>query len=132
MAQAFHGRAGKVKAGTNAVGSVTNWTYEETVDEQETTAMQDVAKTYLGGLRDGSGQIDCWWLKSDVGHSAILAAFAAGSTVEVTILPTGSEATGEIEFSGPVVIKSMSMDGSKDDIIKISFGFRGFLERVVL
>lgn len=132
MAQAFHGRAGKVKAGVNLVGSVTAWSYEEAVDEQETTAMGDVAKTYLGGLRDGSGQLDCWWLKSDVGHAAILAAFAAGSTVEITVLPTGSEATGDISYNGPVIVKNMSLDGSKDDIIKITFSFRGFLEREVL
>lgn len=131
MATAFHGRAGKVKAGTNLIGSVTNWSYEESVDEAETTAMGDTAKTFLGGLRDGSGQIDCWWLKTDVGHEALLAAFAAGSTVEVTILPTGLETTGEVEFSGPVVVKSMSLDGSKDDIIKITFGFRGFLARTI-
>jgi hypothetical protein len=132
MAQAFHGRAGKVKAGTNLIGSVTAWSYEESVDEQETTAMGDVAKTYLGGLRDGSGQVDCWWLKTDVGHAALLAAFASGQAVELTILPTGLDTTGEIEFSGPVVVKSRSLDGSKDDIIKVSFAFRGFLEQTVL
>lgn len=131
MAQAFHGRKGKVKAGTHPVGSLTAWSYEEQVDEAETTACGDVAKTFLGGLRDGSGQVEAWWLKSDVGQEALLTAFAAGTTVHLELLPTGDAVTGDATFAGDVIVKQMSLDGSKDDIIKISFSFRGFMAKAI-
>lgn len=131
MAAAIHGRAGVVKAGTVALGSVTAWSYEESVDETETTAMGDTAKSYLGGLRDGSGQVDAFWYKTDAGHDALLAAFAAGTTVALHVLPTGLTTTGEIDYNGNVIVKSVSINSSKDDIITVSFQFRGFLEKDV-
>ena len=132
MSAAIHGRAGTVKVLALAVGSVTGWSYEETVDETETTGMGDTAKTYLGGLRDGSGQIDCFWYKTDVGHAALLAAFAAGTVATLHINPTGVTTTGNIDYTGDVMIKSVSISASKDDIITCSFSFRGFLTKTTL
>jgi hypothetical protein len=132
MAAAIHGRAGTVKAVANAVGSVTAWSYEESVDETDTTAMGDTAKSYLGGLRDGSGQVDAFWYKTDVGHDALLTAFAAGTAVVLHVNPTGLATTGNIDYTGSVMIKSVSINSSKDDIITISFQYRGFLTKTVL
>lgn len=129
MAAAIHGRAGSVKAGTTALGSVTAWSYEESVDETETTAMGDTAKSFLGGLRDGSGQVDAYWYKTDAGHDALLTAFAAGTAVVLHVLPTGLTTTGEIDYTGSVIIKSVSINSSKDDVITISFQFRGHLSK---
>eukprot|EP00919_Chromeraceae_sp_WS-2016_P009827 GHVR01023128.1.p2 GENE.GHVR01023128.1~~GHVR01023128.1.p2 ORF type:complete len:137 (+),score=15.23 GHVR01023128.1:99-509(+) len=133
MAAAIHGRAGAVKVGASptAVASVTSWSYEESVDEQETTAMGDVAKTFLGGLRDGSGQVDAWWSADDAGHAALLTAFAAGTAVALEVYPDGAEA-GDICYNGDVVVKNVSNNSSKDDIITISFQFRGFLSKDTL
>lgn len=124
-----HGRSGAVKAGAipSACASVTAFTYEETVDETETTAMGDTAKSFLGGLADGSGQIDCWWDESDTGHDALVTALQAGSTVAVELYPQGDGVGAK--YTGNVVVKSMSISSSKDDIITISFQFRGFLTK---
>ena len=128
MATAVHGRSGSVEAGSNAVGSVTAWSYEESVDEQETTAMGDTAKTFLGGLRDGSGQVDAYWFNTDVGHDEILTHFAAGTQVALTLYPEG-KTVGKAEYTGNVVVKQVSISGSKDDIITVTFQFRGFLAK---
>lgn len=131
MAAAIHGRSGTVVSGASALGSVTGWSYEESVDEQETTAMGDTAKTYLGGLRDGSGQIDAFWYKTDTGHDSIETAFAAGTTVTLHINPEGT-GTGNIDYTGDVIIKQVSVSGSKEDVITVTFQFRGFLDKTTL
>jgi len=123
---AVHGRAGVVSAGASDLASVTAFSYEETVDETETTAMGDTAKSFLGGLPDGSGQIDCWWDESDAGHDALIAGLQAGSVVAVVLYPQGDTAA-TAQYAGNVTVKSMSISSSKDDIITLSFQYRGFL-----
>ena len=129
---AVHGRSGVVAAGAipAACASVTAFSYEETVDETETTAMGDSAKSFLGGLTDGSGQIDCWWDESNTGHDNLIGALQDGSTVTVVLYPQGT-AADNAKYQGDVVVKSMSVSSSKDDIITISFQFRGFLTKSV-
>ncbi len=90
--------------------------------------MGDTAKSYLGGLRDGSGQLDAYWYQTDVGHDDLLSNFAAGTTVTLNLYPEGNT-TSKAVYSGDVVIKQVSISGSKDDIITISFQFRGFLAK---
>ena len=89
MASGVHGRSGAVTVGAtpSAVASVTGFSYEESAEETETTAMGDTAKSYLGGLRDGSGSIDCNWLSSDAGHTALLAGLAAGEEIALNLYP---------------------------------------------
>ena len=125
---AVHGRSGTVSAGGSELASVTGFSYEETVDETETTAMGDAAKSFLGGLPDGSGQVDCWWDEQDTGHDNMVTGLQAGSTVAVILFPQGDTA-GNAQYAGDVVVKSMSISSSKDDIVTMSFQFRGFLTK---
>jgi len=126
---AVHGRAGTVKAGASpaVLASITAFSYEETVDETETTAMGDTAKSFLGGLPDGSGQVDCWWDELDTGHDALITAMQAGTVVALELWPQGSGVGAK--YTGDVTVKSFSLSSSKDDIITISFQFRGFLTK---
>ena len=127
---AVHGRSGTVTAAGSDLASVTAFSYEETVDETETTARGDDAKSFLGGLPDGSGQVDCWWDESSAGHDALITGLQNGTTVAVVLYPQGT-AADNAKYSGNVVVKSMSMSSSKDDIVTISFQFRGFLTKAV-
>lgn len=63
--------------------------------------MGDNAKTYLGGLRDGSSTLDCFWLASVARHDALLAGFAAGTTTELYLYPHG-DSSGMIDYTGDV------------------------------
>jgi len=128
MANAIHGRSGAVKVSTNDVAAVTGFSYDESADKSETTAMGDNAKSYLGGLRDGSGTLDCFWQASDPGHDVLLAGFAAGTTVELHLYPEG-DASGKIDYNGDVVIDSVGLAQTKDDLVTISFQFSGFLAK---
>lgn len=133
MAAGVHGRSGAVTAGAtpSAVAAVTSFSYEESVDETETTAMGDTAKEFLGGLKDGSGQVDCNWQATDAGHTALLDALDAGGTVDLNLYPEGNT-TGKAEYSGSVIVKNMSLSSSKDDLVSIGFQFRGFLTKGVV
>ena len=128
MANAVHGRSGAAKISTDAVAAVTGFSYDESADKAETTAMGDTAKTYLGGLRDGSGSLDCFWQATDAGHDALLAGFAAGTTVTLHLYPEG-DSTGKIDYTGDVVIDSVGLAQTKDDLVTISFSFSGFLTK---
>ena len=129
-----HGRSGKVEISTSTqVMYITAWTYEESVDETEKTAMGDTAKSYLIGLPDGSGSADFFYDPDDAGQDAVWSNLQDGTTVTLTLYPTGSTAAeSNYKLEGTVVIKSCGYNSSKDDMISGSFTFRGFLTKTEL
>ena len=127
-----HGRSGKVEIGATPtqVLYITAWTYEESVDETEKTAMGDTAKSYLIGLPDGSGSADFFYDPDDAGQDLIWSNLQAGTEVTVVLNPTGDVIDeSNYQLSGTVVIKSCGYSSSKDDMISGSFTFRGFLTK---
>jgi hypothetical protein len=122
-----HGREGLVHIASVAVGHVTAWSYSESVDETETTAMGDTAKSYQGGLRDGTVTIECYWDKADGGQEDILDGLAAGTAVTVNLYTEGTTTTGSVYYTGSVVVTQQEVASSVDSMITVKFTGRGFL-----
>lgn len=132
----IHGRQGYVKIGANKVANVTAWSYSETVEEVETTAMADGAQSYFTGLVDGSGTIDFMLDHADTGQDAAWTNLeGSGSTVTLTITPEATSGTGPYTphatdddyLSGNVVIETISLSAPVDGMVTGSFTFRGAL-----
>lgn len=115
------GREGSVSISGLTVGTVVSWSYEESVDELEATAMGDDSKVYLGGLRDGSGSVDFRLDEANATQEAIQDILIAGTSV------TLSASTGNQSFSGSVVVTSLSINANYNDVVGGTFGYRGAL-----
>lgn len=123
-----HGREGLVHIVAVAVGHVTAWSYSETAEESETTAMGDTAKSYQAGLRDGTVSIECYWDASDAGQEDILDALAAGTGVVVNLYPEGgTPANPDPYYTGTVTILTNEVSSSVDSMITAKFTGRGFM-----
>ena len=105
------GQGGKIQIDTVDAGHLTNWTITSTVDPVETTEMTDTAKSYTGGLEDGTISCTCWWDASDAGQEDILDGLAAGSTITVNIFPSGSTSSGADYYTGDILILSSGVKG---------------------
>ena len=118
-----HGNDGIVKIGTDTVAEVVDWSYSETIDLLEDTAMGDTGKTWKSGLKDGSGTINCMWDETDTTGQGTM---TTGTDVTLHLMPEG-DTTGDTEYTGTVTIESFNVSGGKDSIVSASFTFKGVL-----
>jgi len=130
---AYQGKNGRVEFGQDPletqVALVTSWSYEESVDEYEKTAMGDAGKSYFGGIPEGTGSVECWMSMTDVAQVDVFTEMAAGDGATVTLFPMGDVAPFVDFSSTAVIIKSITVSADKDGIVTFSFTFRGKLTR---
>lgn len=128
MAQ-HHGNEGKVKIGANTVAEVQGWEYTETDQLVPASSIGDTAIAYVSsGIIDGEGSIECYWDETDAAGQEVM---DAGSSVVLHLQGEG-DAIGDVEYTGTVVIESMSLSTPKDGIITRSFTFKGKLTQGTL
>lgn len=109
------GQGGVIHIGAVAVGHVMSWELENTVEPVDTTAMGDTAKSYIGGLTDGTFSCTVQWDASDVGQEDIDDGITAGTAVVVNLYPSGSTSAGADYYTGSVLITSNKVSGSQGD-----------------
>jgi hypothetical protein len=119
-----HGNEGKCKVSTAVIAEVTAWSYTETCDLAEDTAMLDTAKSYKAGHKDGSGSITCWWDETDASGQQLL---DAGASVTVGLYPEGDTGSGRTYFGAAVTVESVTRQGALNGIVSAEFTFRGLL-----
>ena len=118
----IHGNTGVVYVGSDAFAEVKSFSYDETGDTAEDTAMGDTAKSYVAGHKDGSGSIVCHHDPDDTAQAAM-------NTLEAVALKLhteGDTATND-EWTGNVIVTSLSINETLDAIVEITFGFQGAL-----
>lgn len=127
---AHQGKDGIVKIGATptVVALLTSWSYEESVDEYEKTAMTDAGKSYFGGIPEGTGSIECWWAEADGGQGAVYTEMDLGTGIDLEIYPDGTTTATDFYYSGNVIIKSYTVSADKDGIVTFAFTFRGTLD----
>jgi hypothetical protein len=127
---AKHGNDGIVKIGANSVAEVQNWNYEEKdVSIVEKTSMGDTEASYLpSGCKSGSGSIECYLDEADADGQRAL---TPGASVAVGLYPEGDTA-GDAQYTGTVIIDTVSIAGPKDGVNTASFKFMGVLTRATV
>ena len=132
----LHGKGGTVTVSGITVSGVTSFSYDETADSVDATAMGDTSKQYLGGLRDGSGTVELRLVTEDftsgvTGQDAFYDAMGLGTSVSLVLDIGGTPSAGQIEaLSGSPIINSFAMSASFDDVVNITFGYQGSLAPV--
>lgn len=125
MANGIHGRNGTVSISGVSVGDVTAFTYEESAETTESTAMTDTERTFLPGISQGSGTVDMQFIVDNAGQIAVQDALRNGATVSLELDP--SNASSGNTWQGDVIIVSYSYNQSMDAVISCSFGYNGVL-----
>tara|TARA_R100000808_G_scaffold2233_1_gene9260 strand:- start:35 stop:424 length:390 start_codon:yes stop_codon:yes gene_type:complete len=115
------GSEGVVKVGSDTVAEVTGFSFDETSDTIETTALSNSARSYVADYVTFSGTVDCMWDETDTSGQG---AMTAGSTVTLNLYPEGS-GSGATYYTGSAVITSISRANAMGSVVTASFSFQG-------
>jgi hypothetical protein len=116
----FIGKNTRVKVGTaDLTGNVASVTINETVDEIESTAFGEAARSRIAGLKDASVTID---FHSDYGAGSVneTVGSAFGGTVEVKVL--AGTALGQGTASATAPLYTVTVLCSNQDVINSQVG----------
>ena len=111
---------GEVWAGPTPtqVGEVTAWTFEETSEQIDASAMGTCTKKFEAGAVQTTGSIDLWWDGDDAGQDLL----NVGDKIDIILRPEGT-GSGLAEFTGNSTILSTSVTANVDSIVTASVGF---------
>jgi len=115
------GSEGLVKIGSVVVAEVTGFSFDETCDTIEDTALSDSARTYVTDYTTFSGSIDCMWDETDTTGQG---AMSNGSSVAIDFFPEGAGA-GATYYTGTALITSISRANAMGSMVTASFTFQG-------
>ena len=115
------GSEGTVKVGSNTVAEITGFSFDETADTIETTALSNTARSYVSDYVTFSGTVDCMWDETDTSGQG---AMTVGSTVTLNLYPEGG-ASSATYYTGSAVITSISRANAMGSVVTASFSFQG-------
>ena len=115
------GSEGVVKVGSDTVAEVTGFSFDETSDTIESTALSNTARSYVADYVTFSGTVDCMWDETDTNGQGSM---TAGSTVTLNLYPEGS-GSGATYYTGSAIITSISRANAMGSIVTASFSFQG-------
>jgi hypothetical protein len=116
----FIGKNTRVKVGTvDLTGNVASVTINETVDEIESTAFGQAARSRISGLKDASVTID---LHSDYGAGSVNETVGSvfGGTVEIKVLAASTLGQGTASATAPMY--TVTVLCSNQDVVNSQVG----------
>jgi len=114
------GSEGVVHIGTDAVGELRSYSFNETGEPIETTTLGDSAKTFVAGTTSWSGSCDVFWDENDTAQTAL----TTNASVTLKFYPEGAT-TGDKYFSGTALVTGIDRSAAQDGIVEASFSFTG-------
>jgi hypothetical protein len=115
------GSEGLVKSGSNTIAEVTGFSFDETADTIETTALSNSAHSFVTDLVGWSGSVDCFWDETDTSGQGSL---TAGASVTLNLYNEGDGA-GATYYTGTALITSISRANGIGAIVTANFSFTG-------
>ncbi len=113
------GNDGVVNVGAVAIAEVTRFTFEETADQKDGTAMGDTYKKSKAGRPSAQGTVE---YRRDHTDTTGQDALAVGSEVALQLRPLGT-GSGQPQYALTVQIISISEEVVDDEVISGSFTF---------
>jgi hypothetical protein len=114
-------RVNGASGGLSVVGEARNWSYEETAEQLDASAMGDCTKKFVAGAQQTTGTVQTFWDSADAGQGV----FTVGATVDLELYPGGS-GSGNAFYktaTGGATITSVARSGGVDNIVENNFGF---------
>jgi hypothetical protein len=115
-----NGSEGLVHVGTDLVGELKGWSFTENASMIDTTVLSDTAQTFSVGSTSWSGSAECFLDELDTAQIAL----TIGSSVTLKFYFEGAT-SGDKYYSGTALVESVDRSGATDDIVNVSFSFRG-------
>ena len=115
-----NGSEGLVHIGTALLGNLKTWSITENATMIDTTVLSSAAQTFSTGTTSFSGSAECFLDETDGAQTAL----TVGSSVTVKFYFEGS-ASGDSFYSGTCLVESIDRSAAMDDIVGVSFSFRG-------
>ena len=117
-----HGSEGLVKVSSATVAEVTGFTFTQTAEYAEDTALADTDKTYnITAIKSWSGNLSCFWDETDTNGQVAL---APGANVALKLYPEGDAST-DTYYEGNALITDITRTVSRAAITEITFNFIG-------
>lgn len=114
------GSEGTVHIGTDAIGELKSYSYTEGVTTMPTTTLNDTAETHVTGTTNWSGSAEAFWDLDDTAQTAL----TIGASVTLKFYPEGTT-TGDKYKTGTATVESINATGATDDMVNVSFSFKG-------
>ena len=114
------GSEGTIRVGANVVAEIRSFTFEQTADTIEDTALGDSVRSYVSGLKQASGSIECFWDETDTSGQGAL---DAGASVTLNLYPEGAE-SGDTYFSMTALVTGVTINSSFDGMVEASITFQ--------
>lgn len=115
------GSEGVIKIGGNTMAEVTGWTLTQSSSTIENTELSDTTRTYLSGLSEYSGTVDCHWDETDTNGQV---ACTIGASVNLIFYPEGAT-SGDTYFNGTSLVTGITRNASVDGLVEISLTYQG-------
>ena len=119
------GYEGSVKAGSNTIGEVKNYSLEITADIVDTTTLGNNGwRENTPTLKGWSGSCQAYFDVTDSGQGDLRNKLRVGETVDL-VFYIGANQAGNIKYSGSAVVKSVSITNDVSGLAEASFSFEG-------
>ena len=115
-----NGSEGLVHIGTALLGNLKSWSITENATMIDTTVLSSAAQTFSTGTTSFSGSAECFLDETDGAQTAL----TVGASVTVKFYFEGA-ASGDSFYSGTCLVESIDRSAAMDDIVGVSFSFRG-------
>lgn len=117
----MHGKNGKVKLSSNAVGEITQISVEQTVETADSTAMGDAWQSHKTGIPGWSGQLTCNY---DPGDTNGQEALTIGASVTLGAYLQG-DGSGAAYYSGTASVTAITHSAELNGVGTVAFTFLG-------
>lgn len=111
-------RSGPTGGATHSVGEAVSWSFEETADREDVSAMGTCTKKFSSGAKQTTGSLEVWWDSADSGQ----ADFVVGGKIGLELYP-GGNGSGKTYYKGVANIDSVGRQGGVDASVKSTYGF---------
>lgn len=111
-------RSGPTGGASGVVGEVRNWSFEESAERIDVSAMGDCTKKFISGAKQTTGTVQVWYDQGDTRQ----ADFVVGSQIALELYPGGT-GSGKKYFKGIANIDSVARSGSTEGAVESTFGW---------
>lgn len=114
------GSEGTVHVGTDAVGEIKSYSFNETVTTIEDTTIANDAKTFKAGQTSFSGSVDVFWDEADTAQIAM----TVGASITIKWYPEGADSTDKY-YTGSAIVTSIDRSATIDGMVEASYSVTG-------
>jgi len=115
-----------VKIGSDILGQVTDFSFNKTVDNVETSSIGSTSKTFVNTLEMWSASINLFFDDADTAGAALLTACAGGgSTVNVNFYVEGTASGVDKFYSGNALVSSIDWSEAANGLLEASISLTG-------